>query len=78
MVSRRTTGAVLLAVAAFLHGVRYLSAAVLGSGLAGGRSSELFGVMLQYVGPGLDRWAIAALVVGVAFLVGGEISPGRE
>lgn len=74
---RRTTGAALMFVAALLHSVRYLSAAILGSQLPG-KSRELFRTMLEYVGPDLDRWALAALALAVAFFVWGEANLSKK
>lgn len=70
--SRRTTGTLFLAIAVLLHITRYLSAAIFGSSLTNW-SSDLFNVMLQYIGPGLVRWSAAALVVGIGYLTWAEV-----
>lgn len=69
--SRRTTGTLLLVIAAFLYSVRYLSAAIFGSGVASW-NSELFQEMLNYVGTAPQSWSIAALVLGLFYLVWAE------
>lgn len=69
--SRRTTGTLLLVIAAFLYSVRYLSAAIFGSGVAS-RNSELFQEMLNYVGTAPQSWSIAALILGLFYLVWAE------
>ncbi|WP_181586431.1 hypothetical protein [Paenibacillus taichungensis] len=69
--SRRTTGTLLLVIAAFLYSVRYLSAAIFGSGVASW-SSELFQKMLKYVGTAPQSWSIAALILGLFYLVWAE------
>ena len=74
--SRRTTGTVLLAISALLYASRYLSAAIYGSSSASW-STELFNAMLQYVGPGLARWSLVALVVGIVYLGWAELEAMR-
>lgn len=74
--SRRTTGTVLLAISALLYAARYLSAAIYGSSSASW-SAELFNAMLQYIGPGLARWSLAALVVGIVYLGWAELNAMR-
>ncbi|SDL81956.1 MULTISPECIES: hypothetical protein [Paenibacillus] len=69
--SRRTTGTLLLVIAAFLYSVRYLSAAIFGSGVASW-NSELFQEMLNYVGTAPRNWSIAALILGLFYLVWAE------
>ncbi|MFE6078213.1 hypothetical protein ACFVQB_27535 [Paenibacillus sp. NPDC057886] len=69
--SRRTTGTLLLVIAAFLYGVRYLSAAIFGSGIASW-NSELFQEMLNYVGTAPQSWSIAALILGLFYLIWAE------
>ncbi|MDK8189161.1 hypothetical protein QP794_03570 [Paenibacillus sp. UMB7766-LJ446] len=69
--SRRTTGTLLLVIAAFLYGVRYLTAAIFGSGVALW-SSDLFQEMLNYVGTALRNWSIVALILGLFYLIWAE------
>ncbi|WP_177185644.1 MULTISPECIES: hypothetical protein [Paenibacillus] len=69
--SRRTTGTLLLVIAAFLYGVRYLSAAIFGSGVTSW-NSDLFQGMLNYIGTAPQSWSIAALILGLFYLVWAE------
>ncbi|WP_179283004.1 MULTISPECIES: hypothetical protein [Paenibacillus] len=69
--SRRTTGTLLLVIAAFLFGVRYLSAAIFGSGIASW-NSDLFQEMLNYVGTAPRNWSMVALILGVFYLIWAE------
>lgn len=69
--SRRTTGTLLLVIAAFLFGVRYLSAAIFGSGIASW-SSDLFQEMLNYVGTAPRNWSIVAIILGLFYLIWAE------
>ena len=68
--NNKGVGSVFCLIAAILLGVRYLAAAVFMSGTATW-SAELFASALAYVGPVLLIAAIAALVVGLAFLAVG-------
>jgi H+/Cl- antiporter ClcA len=70
-VSRRTTGALLLVIAAFLYGVRYLSAAIFGSGITSW-NSDLFQEMLNYVGTAPRNWSLVALILGLFYLMWAE------
>jgi hypothetical protein len=69
--SRRIIGAILIAVAGWLLGARYLTAAIFGSGLSTW-NADMFQSMLQYVGPTLHTWSIIALAGGLIYLVWGE------
>lgn len=75
--SRRGAGIALIAIAAFLYSVHYLSAAIFGSGVVSW-DSELFNLMLQYVGPNLNYAAVTALIAGIAYLIWGELIDWRE
>lgn len=70
--SRRTTGIVLIAIAACLYATVFLSAAIWGSGVASW-NSELFSSLLDYVDQGLSTWSLVALVIGLVYLVWGEL-----
>ncbi|MBQ6514984.1 MAG: hypothetical protein IJI09_09710 [Clostridia bacterium] len=70
-------GVMFCLIAAILTGVRYLSAAVFMSG-SSSWSAELFAASLTYVGSPLLIAAIAALVVGICFLVWGMIQDGKK
>ena len=76
-VSRRATGVVFCFIAALLYATRYLAAAIFGSGVSTW-NSELFGSMLDYVGSEPATLATLALVVGIAYLVWGEIETWRR
>lgn len=69
---RRTTGTILLLVAAFLYGIRYLSAAIFGSNV-NSWNGELFKSMLSYIGKGPTNLSILALILGLIYLVWAEI-----
>jgi len=75
--SRRTTGTFFILTAALLYASRYLSAAIYGSNQSSW-SSQLYNGLLQYVGKGLSSWAIAALIVGIIFLIWAEIEAQRK
>ncbi|MBN2984497.1 hypothetical protein [Cohnella algarum] len=68
---RRTAGVVFICIAAFLYGIRYISAAIFGSN-ASSWSYELFRAMLGYIGNGPLIASIASLIVGIAYLVASE------
>ena len=69
--NRRGTGALLILVGALLHGARFLSAAIFGSGVASW-NRDLFRAMLQYVGPELAVAGYVAVGVGILYMVWGE------
>ena len=73
--NRRGTGVSFCFIAAFLFSVRYLSAAIFGSGLSSW-SSDLFAAMFEYTGNTLTVLSIISLVVGLAYLGAAEI--GRD
>jgi hypothetical protein len=70
--SRRTTGTLLLVIAALLYSVRYLAAAIFGSGMMGW-SAENFQALLQYIGSDPLIWSATALAFGVVYLLWAEI-----
>jgi hypothetical protein len=70
--TRRTTGTLLLFIAALLYSTRYLAAAVFGSSLANW-SAELFNAMLEYVGQELVTWSVIALLTGLIYLAWAEL-----
>ncbi|WP_315795003.1 hypothetical protein [Paenibacillus sp. BIC5C1] len=69
--SRRTTGTLLLVIAALLYSVRYLSAAIFGSGVTSW-DSDLFQGMLNYIGTAPRNWSVGALILGLFYLVWAE------
>ena len=75
--SCRSTGGVLIAVAAFLYATRFVSAAIWGSGFSSW-NAEHFTNLLGYVDQGLTNWSVIALVFGIAFLVWSEIDEFRR
>jgi hypothetical protein len=72
IITRRTTGTILLMISAFLYGIRYLSAAIFGSGVSSW-DRGLFNAMLDYVGDGPKNLSILALIAGIMYLIWAEI-----
>jgi Na+-transporting methylmalonyl-CoA/oxaloacetate decarboxylase gamma subunit len=70
--NRRGTGTVFCLIAALLYSVRYLSAAIYGSGQSSSWSTELFNGLLEYVGYSLVVFSLISLVVGIVYLVSAE------
>lgn len=70
--NRRGAGVTFCFIAAFLEGVKYISAAIFGSGVHSW-NNRLFNHMLEYVGNKLTILAIISLVVGIVYLVAAEI-----
>lgn len=75
--SKRTSGIVLILISAFLYGIRYLSAAILGSN-AQGWSEEFFNALLSYVGDEIIFYTAVALILGVVYLVWSEVEEFLE
>ncbi|HEX2978948.1 MAG TPA: hypothetical protein VHO48_01670 [Anaerolineaceae bacterium] len=71
--NRRAVGCVFVAIAALLYAARFVSAAIFMSNLQNW-SRDLFLGAMSYVGPDLHRWALAALLIGVLYLIWGEWS----
>ncbi|WP_379134863.1 hypothetical protein [Paenibacillus sp. sgz500958] len=69
--SRRTTGVFFIGIAAFLYGIRYLSAAVYGSGSMGWNET-MFQNLLDYVGRAPLVLSVLSLIVGVIYLMAAE------
>jgi hypothetical protein len=74
--SRRITGISFIAISAFLYATRFFAAAIWGSGFSSW-NTENFLALLGYVDQGLSTWSIIALVVGLLYLVWGEIEQRR-
>jgi hypothetical protein len=70
--SRRTTGTMLLFTSALLYAIRYLAAAIFGSGMMGW-NTENFQALLYYVGSDLVIWSVVALVFGIIYLLWAEL-----
>lgn len=75
--TRRGVGLGFIAIAAFLYSVRFVCAAIFGSG-ASSWDAEFFRALYAYVGSGLTTAAVVALVAGIAFIVFGELTEGRK
>jgi hypothetical protein len=71
--SRRTTGTLLICLSGLLYAVNFLAAAIYGSGQATWNDA-LFRSLLQYTDQGLTTASIAALAVGVIYLIWAELS----
>jgi hypothetical protein len=71
-VSRRGVGFGFCAVAAFLFAARFVCAAIFGSAVTSW-DAEGFQAMYRYVGSGLTTAALISLVVGIVYLVAGEL-----
>jgi hypothetical protein len=70
--NRRGTGIIFIVISAFLISIKYLSAAIFGSGVSSW-SVNLFQAMLNYVGDTLSNFSVLALILGIAYIVWGEI-----
>ena len=70
--SRRGAGVAFCSIAAFLFAIRYVTAAIFGSSV-NTWNTELFGNMLKYTGNALTVLSVIALVVGVVYLIIGEM-----
>ena len=68
----RGAGVAFCSIAAFLFATRYVAAAIFGSGV-NTWNGELFGNMLKYTGNALIVASVIALVVGVVYLIVGEM-----
>ncbi|MDW7671503.1 MAG: hypothetical protein SCK57_07395 [Bacillota bacterium] len=66
--SRRSAGVSFCFIAAFLFSMRYISAAIFGSGVSSW-NSWLFSAMLDYTGYTLVVLSLVSLGVGIAYLV---------
>ena len=75
--NNKTVGAIFCLIAAILACASYVAAAIFMSNTAAW-NAELFGNSLSYVGPNLLIAAIAALVVGIGFLVCGLLKDGKK
>lgn len=71
--SRRVTGVLFIAIAAFLYAARFVAAAIWGAGVTNW-NTQLFSNMYDYIGNGLTIWSILALLVGAGYLIWAEIS----
>ncbi|MFN7253507.1 MAG: hypothetical protein ACK4M9_22440 [Anaerobacillus sp.] len=69
--TKRGAGVAFIAIAAFLLAMKYITAAIFGSGVLSW-DAGLFNAMLQYVGNTLNTFSFLALIVGIAYLAWGE------
>lgn len=70
--NRRGTGIIFIVISAMLISTKYISAAIFGSGVSSW-NTKLFQMMLRYVGNKLDILSVVALILGVGYLIWGEI-----
>lgn len=70
--SRRVVGIGLIVISVFLYGIRYLSAALLGSSMPNW-SQSTFQSLLHTVGYGPSKLSVIALIVGILYLIWAEI-----
>jgi hypothetical protein len=75
-VTRQLVGAMFLAIAAALYGVRHLGAAIISANKTG-NLSEQYRLAFDAVGGELSVLAIIAALVGVAYLAWGEYEQRR-
>jgi hypothetical protein len=75
--SRRITGILFLAISACLYATRFITAAIWGSGFSTW-SAENFINLLGYVDQGLTTWSIIALLMGLIYLIWGEVEEIRR
>jgi hypothetical protein len=71
--NKRGAGVAFCAIAAFLFSVRYIAAAIFGSGV-NSWSSDLFNEMLKYVGGAFLTFSILSLITGIFYLIWAEKS----
>ncbi|MCM3271677.1 hypothetical protein [Paenibacillus elgii] len=72
--SRRTAGVILLAISAFLTGVKYLTASIYSTSSPGTvYGADSFKQWLDYVGGNLTTYSIITLIVGIIYLILAEI-----
>lgn len=69
--NRRGAGVAFCVLAGVLYAMRYIAAAIFGSGISSW-SQELFNAMYDYVGPGLTTFSIVSLVAGILYLLASE------
>lgn len=65
---KRTVGMTFICIAAFLYGVRYITAAIFGSNVSSWDSS-LFKAMLNYIGNGPLIFSVLSLILGILYLI---------
>lgn len=70
--NKRGVGVSFCFIAAFLFSVKYISAAIFGSGISSALDSNLFNVMLEYIGNTPIVLSVISLGVGITYLVMAE------
>ena len=75
--NKRGAGVAFIAISALLISVKYISAAIFGSGVLSWDES-LFSAMLSYVGNSLNLFSLLALLIGIIYLVAAEIEERKE
>ncbi|MFD1412841.1 hypothetical protein [Oceanobacillus jeddahense] len=72
---KRGAGVLFITIGVFLISIRYLSAALIGSGVKVSvlNNSPDFDSLLTFVGSGLSNFAIVVIIVGVLFIAWAEI-----
>ncbi len=76
--NRRILGAFFIFISAFLEGVRYISAAILGSAANTGGSKELFNILLSSVGTKLVFLSLLSLIIGIVYLIWAELENNMD
>ncbi len=69
--NRRAVGVALIGIAAFLYGVKYVTAAIFATN-APGWNSDLFRSMMENVGSGPTAASAVALIAGIGYLLFAE------
>lgn len=69
--SKRGTGVAFIAIAAFLFSVKYISAAIFGSGISAW-NEDLFNELLSYIGSPLIIASLISLIIGIVYIAWGE------
>lgn len=69
--TKRGTGVSFIAISALLISIKYISAAIFGSGVESW-DQELFNAMLSYVGSTLSNFSLWSLLIGIVYIVWGE------
>ena len=75
--TKRSVGVIFCLISALLFSTRYISAAIFMSNISSW-DSELFAAGLEYVGSPLLTFSIISLIVGVFYLIWGEMSEKRK
>lgn len=75
--SRRTTGFGFVGLAVFLYATRFVAAAIYGSSMTGW-GGDNFRSLLKYVDQGFTLPIALALVVGISYLVWGELAENSK